>query len=135
MKRKLLGYMEKRRNTPKQQYLKRTRGDVGKKTKDAELHLRQTPTTSVKWYPGHHYSGVSMPANRTFTGVPSKLNHLRGVPRPHNTRAIKNTYSQTLRPLIAKGLRLLTTPNNHMLLPLTILSLDCIERYFTVGQY
>ncbi|CAN6852156.1 hypothetical protein Bca4012_049876 [Brassica carinata] len=32
-----------------------------------------------------------MPANRTVTGVPSKLSHLGGVPRPHNARAIKNT--------------------------------------------
>ena len=43
VKRKLLGYMEKRRNTPKQQYLKRTRGDVGKKTKDTE----PTPATNT----------------------------------------------------------------------------------------
>ncbi|KAF3507039.1 hypothetical protein F2Q69_00000251 [Brassica cretica] len=100
----------------------------GRKRRTRSLHLRQTPKTSVKWYPRHHYGGVSMPANKTFTGVPSKLSHLRGVPGPHNTRAIENTYSQTLPPLIAKGLHLLTSPNNHMLLPLTILSLDCIER-------
>ncbi|KAH0891296.1 hypothetical protein HID58_053725 [Brassica napus] len=55
-------------------------------------------------YLGHHYSGVSMPANRTVTGVPSKLNHLRGVPWPHNARAIKNTE------------HLLTSPKNHVLL-------------------
>ncbi|CAN6886801.1 unnamed protein product, partial [Brassica oleracea] len=44
----------------------------GERRRTRSLHLRQTPTTSVKWYPRHHYSGVSMPANRTFTDVPSK---------------------------------------------------------------
>ncbi|KAG2327312.1 hypothetical protein Bca4012_036313 [Brassica carinata] len=57
-----------------------------------------------------------MPANRTVISVPSKLSHLGGVPRPHNTIAIKNTDSRTLPPLIAKGLHLLTSPNNHVLL-------------------
>ncbi|KAG2294811.1 hypothetical protein Bca4012_004098 [Brassica carinata] len=51
-----------------------------------------------------------MPANRTVTGVPSKLNHLRGVPWPHNARAIKNTE------------HLLTSPKNHVLLLLCTLS-------------
>ncbi|KAL0707832.1 hypothetical protein Bca4012_074258 [Brassica carinata] len=75
----------------------------GRRRRTQSLHLRQTPTTRVKWYPRHHYSGVSMPANRTFTGVPSKLNHLRGVPGPHNTRAIKNTYSQNSSAVDCEG--------------------------------
>lgn len=91
MKQKLLGYMEKRRNTPKHTNLKRTRGVVGKKTKEAEPPPATDTAASISLYPGHHYSRVSMPANRTFTGVPSKLSHLKGVPLPHNTRAIKNT--------------------------------------------
>uniref|UniRef100_M4DJL7 Uncharacterized protein n=1 Tax=Brassica campestris TaxID=3711 RepID=M4DJL7_BRACM len=63
----------------------------GRRRKRRSLHLRRTPTASESSYLEHHYSGVSMPAIRTVTGVPSKLSHLGGVPRPHNIRAIKNT--------------------------------------------
>ncbi|KAG2325431.1 hypothetical protein Bca52824_008159 [Brassica carinata] len=50
----------------------------GRRRRRRSLHLRQTPTASKSCYPRYHYSGVSMPANRTVTGVPSKLSHLGG---------------------------------------------------------
>ncbi|CAF1721727.1 unnamed protein product [Brassica napus] len=81
----------KKRHPLKGASWRRTRGDVGKKTKEAEPPPATDTAASISFYPGHHYSRVSVPANRTFTGVPSKLSHLKGAPLPHNTRAIKNT--------------------------------------------
>ncbi|CAF2141324.1 BnaA02g36560D [Brassica napus] len=63
----------------------------GRRRRRQSLHLRRTLTASESCYLEHHYIGVSMPVIRTVTGVPSKLSHLGGVPRPHNARAIKNT--------------------------------------------
>lgn len=99
----------------KQQISSKKIWNMGKNTKEATPRPPMNTDGMEIQLSGHHYDGVSMPADRTVAGVPSKHRRLGGVLRPHNVGFAKNTDSLS-RHIDCEEAPPLIGPNNHMIL-------------------